>query len=281
MTWMEEWKALHARILGLLESGNFFFRSVPSVGGDYCGVGSKVLIPGAKQTFLDLKAFSKQHEKVLPEKAKASLDNFISKCEEDLTKSTGGLPGVQQVMTVLSGFAAEFDYYLTDADVVSRSLAERAFLHLQRSIVADTGISEKWQIAFKAGETNCEKLGAAHLLSHGIWGFKAHGAGERTDLILGEQVDVDVALRAGTRLVLTEWKVAASPSDAEKKSEEAFAQAQRYGQGILGGFELKSTRYVVIVSPDFYSLPAERNHGGTQYRFVNIAVKPSTPSKAK
>ncbi len=57
------------------------------------------------------------------------------------------------------------------------------------------------------GETACEKLGALHLLSHGILAFKAYAPGERTDLILGDRLVIDDDLIAGTEgIVLTEWK---------------------------------------------------------------------------
>ena len=60
-------------------------------------------------------------------------------------------------------------------------ITERAFAHLQRSIIADDEIRKKWLSAFSDGETKCEKLGSVHLLSHGVWDLKLMlKRGERT-----------------------------------------------------------------------------------------------------
>ena len=84
------------------------------------------------------------------------------------------------------------------------------------------------------GETHCEMLGAAHLLSHGIWGFKASAKGERTDLILGEPLtDLSEVESTAEALVLTEWKVVRKSNELQDKAEEALEQAKRYACGVL------------------------------------------------
>src|ERR1700722_9028346 len=42
-----------------------------------------------------------------------------------------------------------------------------------------------------AGSVACERLGAVHLLWHGIFAFKVDGSGARTDLIAPEQPDLN------------------------------------------------------------------------------------------
>jgi hypothetical protein len=94
------------------------------------------------------------------------------------------------ILLKLDLFRAEFDHLLLDTEAVGRSIVRRAFAHLQRSIVADSDFRQKWQKAFGGNETGCEKLGACHLLLHGIWAFKAYAEGERTDLVLGGRLSI-------------------------------------------------------------------------------------------
>ena len=60
----------------------------------------------------------------------------------------------------------------------------------------------------------------------------------------------------------------------------AREQARLYRSGILGGFEVASTRYLVIVSQDYLEMPSALEDAGVIYECLNIAVTPSTPSKA-
>jgi hypothetical protein len=39
----------------------------------------------------------------------------------------------------------------------------------------------------------CEKLAGVHLLLHGIWAFKVHAAGERTDLVFPQPSRLELA----------------------------------------------------------------------------------------
>lgn len=156
--------------------------------------------------------------------------------------------------------------------------------------MADPDIRDKWQRAFKKGETHCEKLGAVHLLSHGIWAFKAHGEKGRTDLVMNEPItDTSMIEKTSTALVLTEWKKY-NGNDNKRENESlqdtilsAQVQARNYSSGVLGGVELVGYRYIVVVSEK--SLPAEffgdkpgSPDDGVIYRHINIPVNPATPS---
>jgi len=170
---------------------------------------------------------------------------------------------------------------VNDAEAVGRSLVARAFAHLQRSIVADSVVQDRWKKAFDEGETACEKLGAVQFLLHGVWAFKASATGERTDLVFGEPLVVENEVRtAADTLVLTEWKVVKDQRELTLKANQALEQARRYSGGILAGFELSSRRYLVIVSSDLLPMPALKQEGGVIYEYVNLAVSPSVPSKA-
>jgi hypothetical protein len=117
---------------------------------------------------------------------------------------------VWAALVSLVAFETEMSFLLSDVQASIRSRSERAFSHLQRSIVVDESIRARWLKAFKEGEVACEKLGAVHLLLHGIWAFKVDAAGARTDLVLEEPAgDVAAVQRYADGLVLTEWKKAA------------------------------------------------------------------------
>ena len=72
-------------------------------------------------------------------------------------------------------------------------LPERAFEHLRRLLIVDPTTRALWQAAYKNSEPACERLGATHLLHHGVWTFKADAVGARTDLMYAEPVDLDQA----------------------------------------------------------------------------------------
>lgn len=176
-------------------------------------------------------------------------------------------------LVLLGAFETEMAFVLSNQQEIIRVRSERAFAHLQRSIVADPEFGKKWRKAFKDGEVACEKLGGAHLLAHGIFAFKVDAEGERTDLVFQDIVGNDASEeRYAEGIVLTEWKVARSDGDAEKRFSDAKRQADRYASGALGGSELAGYRYLVIVSGPQVKVPADITEGSVRYRHVNIAI---------
>jgi hypothetical protein len=84
----------------------------------------------------------------------------------------------------LRPIVSEVDFYLRDNEALGRSIVEWAFLHLRRRLTVEETLRTSWTDAFSKGEPQVEKLGAIHLLGHGIYAFKTSGAGAATDLIL-------------------------------------------------------------------------------------------------
>jgi hypothetical protein len=160
-------------------------------------------------------------------------------------------------------------------------LAERAFIHLNRTIVVDKDYRGKWLEAYKNGEVACERLGAVHLLTHGIWAFKADSIGERTDLIMGEPIDLGQVQASSSTLVLTEWKIAESQKAIDARARQAVSQSERYVVGSLASLELASHRFIVLVSEKNLKVPKDSTIASVTFRYVNIAVNPDPPSKAK
>jgi len=66
--------------------------------------------------------------------------------------------------------------------------------------------------------------------------------------------------------------------DAEKKSHEAFKQANIYSEEPLAGFEVASTRYLILVSRKRLSLPSNIMTNNVTYEYRNVAVEPDVPS---
>jgi hypothetical protein len=185
-------------------------------------------------------------------------------------------------LVLLAAFESEMSFIMTDVQDALRLRSERAFAHLQRLIVVDADFRRKWGQAFSAGEPECERHGAVHLLLHGIWAFKVGGAGAQTDLVFQERpMGIPDPERYADGLVLTEWKCAATSRESEAKFGAARDQAQRYKAGILAGAELTAYRFAVVVSKDYIPVPGDVKINGITFRHVNIAVSPSTPSKAQ
>lgn len=233
-----------------------------------------------------LSDFHKCFASQLPRGAQQALETFIA--EEATTFQRDGrspwLGGGTMLAVLLSKVKAQVDYFLADKQVRVRRAVERAFTHLQHSIVADKDFRKKWQVAFggRRGEEACERLGAVQMLLHGIWwAFKADAAGGKTDLVLGGDVKEEDAVRAADAMALTEWKRVKKGDDPKEKAREAFHQAEQYTRDTLAGFELSSHRYLVLVSEDFLSpVPVVPSTAGRTYEVRNIAVNPSTPSVA-
>ena len=283
LTWMTEWAALSKRISGLLKAGEFYIRCQPLSSGDSNQIARRELLPNSRGIFSLLGDFLERHRASLPAQAVASLEQFVERNKEAFDMNSEGHTNpevrTQFRLTALASFQGEFSFNLADFEAATRRVTERAFSHLQRSIVADPGIRRKWENAFKKGEVPCEKLGAAHLLSHGIWAFKPDAAGERTDLVMGERLNPSEAEQVADGMVLTEWKLVRSPDVLQEKCDAAYRQAARYARGSLAGFELASYRFLVIVSKDLMPMPLDRPESGIQYKYVNIAVSPRPPSK--
>jgi hypothetical protein len=212
-----------------------------------------------------------------PTTLRESLAPIIKEKGFRLTSRPHGLPGLLGFHVALAAVRAPIGEELMRNDGPRRALVDRAFLHLNRTLVVDHDVQARWSTALAAGETECERWGALHLLQHGIYAFKAHAIHARTDLILGTPLQVDERVRSAEALVLTEWKVA-DATNAPARAAEAKRQIAAYAAGALGGFELRSVRYVVVVSDRSAPMPADEREGEVTYRYVNIAVRPHVPS---
>ncbi|HIJ44324.1 MAG: hypothetical protein QF511_00225 [Rhodospirillales bacterium] len=130
--------------------------------------------------------------------ALTSIDEFVTKSSTLITDTSGSRDArkkrVWAALVLLGAFETEISFILSDVQEVIRARSERAFAHLQRSVVVDQAFREKWIAAFKKGEVACEKLGTVHLLLHGIWAFKVDAAGARTDLVESDPVSLDTEL---------------------------------------------------------------------------------------
>src|SRR5262245_16121550 len=240
MSWLTEWKAISAQIQGLLEAASFYSGSATTIGyerKDIYAVANKHLIPHIKKITEILAIFRDNYNDSIPPDAANYLTDLLNKYPTWPTSNDFGYVHIK--VTVLVSFRAQFEYHISDTSVVAKHLSERAFAHLQRSIVADEELRRKWIKAFDEGkEPACEKLGAAHLLLHGIWAFKVGVEGERTDLVLPEPIVESSVERTAEALVLTEWKRVLSPTETEAMAADARKQAARYRGGALGGVEL-------------------------------------------
>jgi len=277
--WRTTWYALSCRIEALVDVGSRYLAAVQAWGSDYYGVGNDIVQDG-QNIVRDLERFHRDFHSVLPPIARDYIKGFLDKYKHRHRKFSG-IPGVQATLTMLGALRGELNYLLSTHVDASRNLVSRAFLHLQRSIVADERIGASWKDAFRAGEPACEALGAAHLLLHGIWAFKASATGERTDLVMGTPLAITAEIeRASEALVLTEWKVIRKEDKMETKAQQALVQAKRYSAGVLAGFELSTIRYLVLVTKDIRDVPPPIIEGDVTYEYILVAVSPAAPSRS-
>lgn len=281
MAFNDQWRSISNRIRGLIKAGGLHARLL-AAGTDSYGRPQR-LREHCEEILFSLKKFGEDYRDTLPIPAITAIRDFSEKNEGLITDTSGTADlrndRVGAALVLLAAFEANLTFILSDTQEGIRAHSERAFSHLQRSIVADPDIRQKWDTAFNSGEVACEKLGSLHLLSHGIYGFKVNATGERTDLVFQDLVSSRAEdYRFSDGVVLTEWKVARTKNEAEKKLSEAKAQAKLYAQGVLGGIELTGYRYLIVVSKDYVPIPADEVEAETTYRHINIAVAPATPS---
>lgn len=275
--WLTRWNAISGRIRGLRSTSSLFFASLTSIGKDLSQVGNTHLVPAAKETIEELQSFHHAFREVLPPNARRALDEFLKTANKLCDGNTP--PTLARATLALASIQDALDFHLAGSEAKGRSITERAFEHLQRSIVADDEVRAKWKRAFDARETECEKLGAVHLLLHGIWGFKVNAQGEQTDLVFGEPLQLGDAERsAPSAIVLTEWKRARRPQDVAPLFAEARQQAGLYAGGSLSDLELTTVRFLVVVSEKIVPVPPDEIEGSVRYRHRLIAVDPDIPS---
>ncbi|MCA3013780.1 MAG: hypothetical protein INH41_15480 [Myxococcaceae bacterium] len=280
MGFRQDWDALAVRIDGLAQAGLFVVQTAAAVGSDYYGVLNSVVLPNATETFALLARFHETHQLALPPAAARALKQFIElqgKFFRDGKAS--GFPALQGMIALLQSIRAEVTHHLTDLEFAQHRRVERAFEHLKRSLIVDEQLAARWTAAFDKHETHCEKLGAVHLLAHGLWAFKASEAGAATDLLLGSPLETDDHVDAvAEALVLTEWKRVTDAKDLSAHAAKARSQAAKYAAGILGGVELRSFRYLVFVSERDLVMPKDIADGAVVYRHINIPVTAKPPS---
>jgi hypothetical protein len=283
MTYSDQWKALSIRIRGLMQAAQLHAQYLAVRSSDSYGRGKR-LREQSEGVLSALRSFRENYHQSLPTAALVAIDDFVARTATLITDTTGPPDAVEErvwaTLVSLAAFETQISFILSDVQESIRARSERAFSHLQRSIVADTAFREKWLNAFEDGEVGCERLGAVHLLLHGIWAFKVDAAGARTDLVFqepaGDLIDVQ---RYADGIVLTEWKKANPEDDSARRFQEARLQARRYAQGALAGIELTGYRYAVVVSRQQVEIPDDLTEDEVVYRHINIAVNPRLPSQ--
>jgi len=282
MNWRDEWIALAGRIDGLLRAGEFFVLTLRISSEDPYRVADNHLGKQAREIVDGLSSFLASYSSAIPIGAVGALERFLQRYSAHIKDETvEGLPGLKLRLTALAALRAEIQYHLSDFEALAIKRAERAFLHLRQSIIADEELHRKWQSAFESGELACEKLGAAHLMLHGIWAFKVSAKGGRTDLVFGTaMLDSQTVTQVADALVLTEWKLVRNVAQVERIAQTAREQIRQYSAGVLAGIELANYRYVVLVSEEQLPDLEDVQVGSGKCRHINIPVSPLPPSKA-
>jgi hypothetical protein len=208
--YVEAWRAIADRIRGLAEAIELH-KSYPQ---DSFGR-ARGLRAHVEGVLSSLRSYRDRFREALPPEALTAIDDLLEQVGKLLAMATGGQTGpelrdeaVFSAIFQLRIFASLMTAALADVQLPLRALSDRAFQHLQRVIVVDDEVRRKWQAAFAKGEVECEKLGAVHLLGHGIWAFKVNASGGRTDLVYQEPTGSLIKEQQYAEgFVLTEWKI--------------------------------------------------------------------------
>jgi hypothetical protein len=276
MNWVEVWRAISARMIGLVEAGGFLVQSF--LVNDNDAGEARRLIDELRQIVDELRSLHQQHEAHMPPSAALALRQYIDGDPVPTVVSGNAIVALQSLAR-LQMFRSRFTYLIQDTELEGRNATELAFEHLRRLIAVDEQVRRLWQSDFDAGETACERRGAVHLLSHGIFAFKVTGRGAATDLVYGEPIDPATAVfgRVARAIVLTEWKCVRDPEETAERATEARHQTDEYAGGVLGGLELKRTRYVILVGQHQQIAPSDVRENTVTYRHIWLPVEPQAP----
>ncbi|MBV1881539.1 MAG: hypothetical protein KUG82_07890 [Pseudomonadales bacterium] len=213
MSLHDEWLAIEKLIGDIISICNSYINMRKAEGADNKSVVKRVIFPFYSEISERIIKFKERYSAVLTEEANHRLESFQDETKIVLgAKSSTGEQSASSVLYTsaqLQKFKSDFNYLISDLDAVAFRLTERSFLHLQQSICVDDPTRTAWMNAFSNREEKCEKLGAIHLLSHGIYSFKANTENGNTDLVLSEPVTektTEFANRTSEGLVLTEGR---------------------------------------------------------------------------
>jgi hypothetical protein len=284
MSYAEHWAALAAEIKSLQRAGELYGLFQSYHNEDSYGAG-KFLREQCGALVQSLEQFRHDFAGSLPSAAITRIDHFLGTSLVQAAKDTStDQRAARGALVGLAALEAEITFLLAGRQEQIRARSERALLHLQRLLAVDLDVSAKWKKAFNTNEMACERLGSVHLLSHGIYAFKVDAAGARTDLVFNEPPPDLLPVQGVDGLVLTEWKIAKDAKAAIAAVGEARVQADLYSQGPLAGLELRSHRYIIVVTPKELPSgtlgPDDHTAVGVIYRHVNIVIEPKVPSKA-
>lgn len=274
-TFSTEWENISARIEGLRNAGSLHAQFMTSLNSSQYGVG-KVMAAQLREVYADTCMMFETYTGSVPSRALEALSKFKLQVGPNISQNYEGDERLfRSTLVQLVALNSEVSFHLKSSQEKLRTTSELAFAHLQRLIVVDPDYRQKWKSAFDGGELQCEKLGAVHLLWHGIWAFKVDGSGARTDIVFNDNITSAYGSLIGG-LVLTEWKK--SKTSSVEAFERARRQAELYSEGVLAGVELVNYRYCVVVSENDLRKPTDKTLDGVTYRYINIAIDPQTPS---
>ena len=275
----KRWEAISARIKGIADAAGVLAQFLQVHSGDSYGM-QKAIGKECAEVLRSLRDFEQEFRSTLPQRVRQRINEFATNREPLFQGASQEGDKARAAIVLLSALRSELGFLFADEQELIRSKTERAFLHLQRVLAANERERDVWKKAHDSGEVACEKLGAAHLLWHGIFAFKVDGSGARTDLIAPEPPDLNQVIHVADGLVLTEWKVV-SAKNASDKFAEALRQAELYRAGVLAGIELAGYRFLVGVSEHALppaAIPGDLECNGAIHKHINIVVNPATPS---
>lgn len=277
MSYREEWAALSARFEGIIDAGKIALQVFAKSDSDDAGMFPTLRLE-LETVVTDLADLVHMHKEAIPPGLISAIGKYsVAWKEIGLSNRPSGRIGTLIGRARL--FLTEATYHMTNREELDRRIVERAFAHLQRTIVVDDSYRSRWQEAFEGGEPKCERLGHVHLLWHGVYSFKARANGAETDLITGGPVsDADSLARQANVFALTEWKLVRASEDPAEKAAEARHQSAIYSGGVLLGLALHEYRYVVLVSKSAIVVPGDMRTDAGTTRHVSIVTEPDFPS---
>src|SRR5688572_9687154 len=135
MIWLEQWKALAARIDGLVRAGEFLASAFSVHAADVFRVVQEAISPELDAITNEITKLGQSHGSDLPPDAFAALNRYTAQGWQNKLGQLGQRGPVEiQALAPLAAFRSEFEFLIRDSEMEARSLTELAFEHLRRQI---------------------------------------------------------------------------------------------------------------------------------------------------
>ena len=124
MAWLDRWKAVAARIEGVIRSGEYVVSALQRNNDDSFGVVRKWIAPELERITSELRCFQRTSSVEIPNAATEALKRFLA--QDWFTTQPELIDANLVAIAAFATFRSEFEYLIQDAETEGRNRTEVA-----------------------------------------------------------------------------------------------------------------------------------------------------------